>query len=50
MGAVQGDYKYHKILPNVGFTFAVNDSLSVFASYSKGLSAPRTDNLYRAPI
>ena len=43
-------YKYHKILPNVGATFAVNESLSVFASYAKGLSAPRTDNLYRAPI
>ncbi len=43
-------YKYHKILPNVGFTYAVNDSLSAFASYAKGLSAPRTDNLYRAPI
>jgi len=43
-------YKYHKILPNVGATFAINDSLSAFASYSKGLSAPRTDNLYRAPV
>ena len=43
-------YKYHKILPNVGATFAINDSLSVFTSYAKGLSAPRTDNLYRAPI
>ena len=43
-------YKYHKILPNVGATFAVNQSLSVFASYAKGFSAPRTDNLYRQPI
>ena len=43
-------YKYHKVLPNVGATFAVTDSLSVFTSYSKGLSAPRTDNLYRAPV
>ena len=43
-------YKYHKILPNVGATFAVNQSLSVFGSYAKGLSAPRTDNLYRAPL
>jgi iron complex outermembrane receptor protein len=43
-------YKYHKILPNVGGTFAVNQSLSVFASYAKGLSAPRTDNLYRQPV
>jgi iron complex outermembrane receptor protein len=43
-------YKYHKILPNVGFTYAVDGALSFFASYAKGLSAPRTDNLYRAPI
>ena len=43
-------YKYHKVLPNVGATFSINQSLSVFASYAKGLSAPRTDNLYRQPI
>jgi iron complex outermembrane receptor protein len=43
-------YKYHKILPNVGATFALNESLSVFGSYAKGLSAPRTDNLYRQPV
>jgi iron complex outermembrane receptor protein len=43
-------YKYHKLLPSIGATFAVNESLSVFGSYSKGLSAPRTDNLYRAPV
>ena len=43
-------YKYHKLLPNVGGTFAVNQSLSVFASYAKGMSAPRTDNLYRQPV
>jgi iron complex outermembrane receptor protein len=43
-------YKYHKLLPSLGATFAVSNSISVFGSYSKGLSAPRTDNLYRAPI
>jgi iron complex outermembrane receptor protein len=43
-------YKFHKILPNIGATFAVNDSMSIFASYAKGMSAPRTDNLYRQPI
>jgi iron complex outermembrane receptor protein len=43
-------YKYHKVLPNVGFTYAVNESLSLFSSYAKGFSAPRTDNLYRAPV
>jgi iron complex outermembrane receptor protein len=43
-------YKYHKLLPNLGATFAINDSLSVFTSYAKGFSAPRTDNLYRSPF
>jgi iron complex outermembrane receptor protein len=43
-------YKYHKLLPNVGATFALNGGLSVFASYAKGFSAPRTDNLYRSPF
>lgn len=43
-------YKYHKVLPNVGATFAVNNGLSIFASYAKGFSAPRTDNLYRSPF
>jgi iron complex outermembrane receptor protein len=43
-------YKYHKVLPNVGATYSLNGNLSVFASYAKGLSAPRTDNLYRQPI
>ncbi len=43
-------YKYNKILPNGGLTFKVTDDISTFASYAKGFSAPRTDNLYRQPI
>lgn len=43
-------YKYDKLLPNVGATFAITSGLSVFSSYSKGFSAPRTDNLYRQPL
>jgi iron complex outermembrane recepter protein len=43
-------YKYGKLLPNVGFTYKVNGPISVFGSYAKGFSAPRTDNLYNAPI
>jgi iron complex outermembrane receptor protein len=38
--------KFDDVLPNVGFTFALNDSNTLFASYAGGLSAPRTDNLY----
>ena len=45
----QAKYKFHKLLPNIGATFAINNSLSVFGSYSQGFSAPRTDNLYRKP-
>ena len=43
-------YKYNKILPNAGLTFKLADDLSTFASYAKGFSAPRTDNLYRQPL
>lgn len=49
----EADYSFGKLLPNVGFTYNFRDSLnglSVFGSWAKGFSAPRTDNLYRAPI
>ena len=38
-------YKYDKLLPNVGFTYAFGDA-SVFGNYAKGLSVPGTDPLY----
>lgn len=44
--------KYDKLLPNVGGTYRFTDEHSVYASYAKGFSSPRTDNLYtitRAP-
>lgn len=37
---------YSAVLPNVGLTYAIVPHVSTFASYSKGFSAPRTDNLY----
>jgi iron complex outermembrane receptor protein len=43
-------YKYGKLLPNVGFTYNVTSPISIFGNYAKGFSAPRTDNLYRAPV
>jgi iron complex outermembrane receptor protein len=43
-------YKYGKVLPNVGFTYNFTNAISTFGSYAKGFSAPRTDNLYRAPV
>ena len=46
----KAEYKYGKILPNLGFTYNVTGPVQVFGSYAKGFSAPRTDNLYRAPV
>ena len=43
-------YKFNKVLPSAGLTFNFGGGVSAFASYTKGLSAPRTDQLYRAPI
>ena len=43
-------YKYNKVLPNGGLTYKLTDHVSAFASYAKGFSAPRTDNLYRQPV
>jgi iron complex outermembrane recepter protein len=40
--------KYKKLLPNVGFTFDLNDDLSAFGNFSQGISVPGTDNLYNA--
>ena len=40
--------KYSKLLPSVGAIYDINQRLSAFASYSKGISVPSTDNLYNA--
>jgi iron complex outermembrane receptor protein len=40
------DIKFDEILPNLGVTYRLTDSQTVYASYAEGLSAPRTDNLY----
>lgn len=37
---------YSTVLPNAGFVFKLTPDVSVFGNYSKGFSAPRTDNLY----
>lgn len=42
------NYKFDKILPSAGLTFQINDQVSVYASYAKGLQVPGTDNLYNA--
>ncbi len=49
--AYSQDYDYNAVLPNAGFTYQFGGTdLSMFGSYAKGFSAPRTDNLYRAPF
>ena len=40
--------KYSKLLPSVGAIYDFTPRISAFASYSKGLSVPSTDNLYNA--
>ena len=42
---VEVDYKYDKLLPNVGVVYNWGD-VSLFANYAKGLSVPGTDELY----
>ncbi len=37
---------YSALLPNVGYTYNFSSTTSMFGSYSKGYSVPRTDNLY----
>ncbi len=46
----KSQYEFEKVLPNVGLTYNITPKVNLFWSYAKGLSAPRTDNLYRAPI
>jgi len=43
-------YDFNPVLPNLGLVYNFGGGFSMFASYSRGFSAPRTDNLYRAPI
>jgi len=50
--AIQGpqkrNFKYDKLLPNIGVIYDIIPRLSVFANYAKGLSVPSTDNLYNS--
>jgi iron complex outermembrane receptor protein len=44
----QRNYKYDKLLPNVGATFHLTPSASIAANYAKNISVPSTDTLYNA--
>ena len=46
-----GEKKYEKVLPNAGVSFKPwSNEHEFYVSYAKGLSAPRTDNLYNVQI
>ena len=47
-GPQQRILKYNKILPNIGFTYDLDQFASIFANYSKGLQVPGTDSLYNS--
>ena len=39
-------YHFDKVLPNAGVTYRINDDQLVYATYAKGFSAPKNDDLY----
>ncbi|MFN3945923.1 MAG: TonB-dependent receptor [Allosphingosinicella sp.] len=45
----EAEYEFNAVLPNLGLTYYLTENINMFASYARGFSAPRTDNLYRAP-
>jgi iron complex outermembrane receptor protein len=42
------NYHFNKVLPSAGLTYQLVPSVSLYASYSKGLQVPGTDQLYNA--
>ncbi|HJU25405.1 MAG TPA: TonB-dependent receptor, partial [Rhodanobacteraceae bacterium] len=44
------NFKYHKLLPTGGISYDIAPRTSIYASYTKGLQVPGTDNLYQSLI
>lgn len=44
------DFRYHKLLPTAGVSYDLTSHSTLYASYSKGMQVPGTDNLYQAII
>ena len=42
------NYHFNKVLPSAGLTYQIAPSISAYASYSKGVQVPGTDQLYNA--
>jgi iron complex outermembrane receptor protein len=47
-GPQQRIFKYNKILPNLGLTYDLDQTSTVFVNYSKGVQVPGTDSLYNS--
>lgn len=45
---VKRTLKFHKFLPQAGANYDFSSTVSAFASYTKGLQVPGTDNLYQS--
>ena len=43
-------YSYSAVPASAGLVYKFGGDFNIFASYAKGFSAPRTDNLYRSPF
>ncbi|MEO6218116.1 MAG: TonB-dependent receptor [Sphingomonas sp.] len=41
-------FRYNRVLPNVGATYKFADHLTAYFNYSKGLQVPGTDSLYQS--
>ncbi len=41
---------YNKVLPNAGLSYRIAENNLVYVSYAGGFTAPKTDDLYSAPI
>lgn len=39
-------FRFNKVLPNAGVTYRIAEAHLLYASYSQGFSAPKTDDLY----
>ncbi|HEX3699154.1 MAG TPA: TonB-dependent receptor [Phenylobacterium sp.] len=39
-------FRFSKVLPNAGLTYRIADAHQLYAAYSQGFSAPKTDDLY----
>jgi len=44
------EVEYEDILPNVGVSYELSETSTIYTSYAEGFSSPRTDSLYTATL